>query len=111
MKKMYNINKFALIITLMLYLTIVFGLYAQIVLGAIQILSSLLLIIFWKKLSKKSKQKLFIYWILVSFYGLCWFSDWVHFNETFTLIFGIIVVPMSLAGYFFYILKETKTYI
>lgn len=111
MKKIYIINKISFIITLVLYLTIVFGLYAQIVLGAIQVLSSLFLIIFWKKISKKSKEKIFIYWILVSIYGVCWFSDWANFDETFTIIFGVMIVPMSIATYFFYILKETKTYI
>ncbi|WP_456440481.1 hypothetical protein [Psychroserpens sp.] len=111
MKKIYNINKFAIIITLALYLTLVFGLYAQIVLGAIQVISSLLLILFWKKLSKKSKVKLFIYWTLVSVYGICWHSDWNIFSQEIIIVFGIIIIPMSIAGYFYYILKETKTYI
>ncbi|WP_033959248.1 hypothetical protein [Psychroserpens jangbogonensis] len=111
MKIIYLINKIALIITLALYLTIVFGLYAQIVLGAIQVICALTLFLFWKKFSNKTREQLYIYWTVVISYGLCWLIDWTNFNDSFTFIFGIIIVPMSIAIYFVYILRSTTNYI
>ncbi|WCO00987.1 hypothetical protein [Psychroserpens ponticola] len=110
MKKLYLINKVSLIITFVLYLTIFLGMYAQMVLGALQIISALILFFFWKQLSKNSKEKLYIYWTIVTIYGLCWLMDWKGYNEYFTIVFGIMIVPMSIATYFVYILKSIKNY-
>lgn len=111
MKKIYTFNKFALIITLVLYTTVILGLYAQIVLGALQIICALILFFHWKKISQKSKEHLIIYWTTVLLYGLCWLIDWSDFNEEFILIFGIMLLPMSMAGYFLYILNTIKKYV
>lgn len=108
MKLIYQINKVVLIITYLLYLTIFFGLYAQMALGAIQIIYALLLFFYWKKLSNKTKNQLYIYWAIVIVYGLCWLLDWKDFNDTFYLIFGMMVVPMAIATYFVYLLKVSK---
>ena len=53
MKIIYYINKIILLLTAILYITIFYGLYAQIVLGFIQVLSSLILLFFWKRINKK----------------------------------------------------------
>ena len=111
MKKLYLINKASLIITLVLYLTLYLGLYAQIVLGALQVISALIIFLFWKKFSKKTKKQLYIYWSIVIIYGLFWLIEWHITNNAFFIIIGIIVIPMFIAIYFVVILKSIKNYI
>ncbi|MGV6830846.1 MAG: hypothetical protein ACWA5P_04675 [bacterium] len=108
MKLLYNINKYALVITLVLYLTIFLGLYAQIVLGIIQVLTSLILILAWKEIDKNLRKQLIIYWSISVLYGLFWNLDWHQSNNTFLVISSLMVFPMSIAIYFFYILNSIK---
>ena len=108
MKGVYLLNKVILIITLVLYLTLYLGMYSQIVLGLIQVLSAIFLFTYWKKFSSITKKQLSFYWILTILYGLCWLLDWQNTHNTYVIIFGIIVLPMSIAGYFFYILNSIK---
>lgn len=107
MKIIYLINKYALVTTLILYLTIILGLYAQVVLGAVQVLSALSIFFLWKKLNKNDKHNLLVYWTFVLTYGLCW---WVEINLQQLWWVGIIVIPMSIAIYFVWILNNLKNY-
>ncbi|WP_296386269.1 hypothetical protein, partial [Winogradskyella sp.] len=91
------------------YLTIVLGLYSQIVLGVIQVLSALVLFTYWKKFSSKTKEQLYIYWSITIIYGLCWLFDWRNFDSSFIIIFGVMVLPMCIAGYFLYIINSIKS--
>ena len=110
MKIIYTINKVILIATLLLYLTIFLGLYSQIVLGTIQVLSSLALIFFWKRIAIKQRQQLIGYWIVTILYGLIAIPFWDYFdNSTLTSILTIMIIPMSIAIYFFSILHQIKT--
>jgi hypothetical protein len=108
MKGLYNLNKGVLIITLLLYLTIYYGLYSQIVLGIIQVLSALALFNYWKKFSTQTKKQLFIYWTITILYGCGWQMNWINSSDTFLVILKIIILPMSIAFYFFYILNSVK---
>ncbi len=108
MKILYKINKVTLILTLVLYLTLYLGLYAQIALGCIQIISALILFLFWNKIPNKSKKHLKIYWTTVITYGMMWLIDWDTSDKLFFMIFSVIILPMSIAGYFFYILNSLK---
>ena len=110
MKILYNLNKIVIISTVVLYVTLIFGLYAQIVLGATQVLSALILFLFWKNFNNKTKEQLYIYWTLVIIYGVFWLIDLDAFNETFIIIFGIMVIPMAIAGYFYYIINSIKDF-
>lgn len=105
MKILYNINKIVLIITIVLYLTIIFGLYAQIVLGVIQILTAISLLFLLNSLKKEQKLQLLIYWLLVILYGIRWYIK-IDLKDFWWL--GIIVIPMCIAGYFLYILRHIK---
>ncbi|WP_211075738.1 hypothetical protein [Aquimarina sp. MMG016] len=100
MKTIHNINKWSFIITLLLYLTIYFGLLAQILLGSVQIILVLILLYYWKDFQTKQKQHLAIYVGIVIFYGLLFLTNVL---KSYFLIFFITVVPMSIAGYFVYI--------
>ncbi|MDT0558419.1 hypothetical protein RM697_07165 [Ichthyenterobacterium sp. W332] len=106
MKYIYYTNKFVIITTAILYLTLYLGLYAQIVLGFVQIISSLLLLFHWKLFSKKSKSRLYCYYTITITYGLCWLFDWPLFNSMLFGIIAIIIIPMSIATYFFITLSN-----
>ncbi|WP_452221654.1 hypothetical protein [Lacinutrix salivirga] len=106
MKYLYNTNKIILIITALLYLTLILGLYAQIVLGAVQVISSFLLLAVWSKMSNLNKQKLFMYWIITSVYGMCWLFDWQSLNSEYFWVLAIIVIPMGIAVYFQLLLNK-----
>ena len=95
--------------TLLLYLTIFLGLYAQIVLGFFQVIVALVLLGFLGKLSKKLTKHLIVYWIIVLLYGLLYLLEVKIFNIMGDLWwFVIVVVPMSIAGYFTYVLESLK---
>ncbi|WP_047545243.1 hypothetical protein [Psychroserpens sp. Hel_I_66] len=111
MNALYNINKVLFIITLVLYLTVVFGMVSQVILGGFQIITALILFLSWKKLSAKTKKKLSLYWIIIIIYGICWIfwlHKWDSFNEILITIITIMVIPMSIAGYFIYIIDPIK---
>lgn len=108
MKILYSVNKAVLIITILLYLTIYLGLYAQIVLGVVQVLSSFLLLFFWKSISKNNKNKLYMYWIIIILYGLGWFIDWESLKSLFFFIFTVIIIPVGIAIAFVILLNRIK---
>lgn len=111
MKNLYNINKIAFIITLVLYISVFYGMLFQILLGAIQILSGLYLCFQWKKLFSKQKKHLTIYWAFVGCYSIGWIfslSEWNSYNEFIYVIIGIMVIPMAIAAYFLFILHSVK---
>lgn len=106
MKYIYYTNKIILITTLVLYLTYYLGLYAQIVLGIVQVISALLLLFQWELFTKKIKIKLFYYYSLVIIYGFCWFLDWTLSDNDVFIILVVMIIPMSIAIYFFSILYK-----
>ncbi|WP_299102765.1 hypothetical protein [uncultured Winogradskyella sp.] len=105
MKTLYQLNKIVLIITLVLYLTFLLGLYAQVVLGAIQLLSAISVTCFWKQLKNHNKKQLLTYWLLVTIYGIGWLIE-IDLNDLWWL--GIIIIPMSIAIYFVWLLNNVK---
>lgn len=108
MKKLYQLNKIALIITAFLYLTIVFGLYAQIVLGGIQLLSALSLSFMWSTFNLKHRKQLIVYWAIVIIYGFGWYLN-IELTDQWWII-GIIIIPMTIATYFVWVLRNLKTF-
>lgn len=106
MKIIYRINQIVLVTTGVLYLTIFLGLYAQIALGAVQIVSALILLGFWGELLQKTKKELSIYWIIVIIYGFLWLIDSPLLDDYF--ITTVVVIPMAIACYFLYILYSIK---
>ena len=100
------VNRAFFALTLCLYVTILLGLYAQVVLGAYQLLVGLILLFFLKKLSIKPKNGILIYWFVVS----------IYFVITYTLnkvakdfpVINFMIIPMLIASYFTYILETMK---
>lgn len=102
------LNRVIFGITLVLYLTVIFGLYAQIVLGAYQVLIAVTLLFFMRRISIKNQKLLAIYWFLVISYGLLWLFDcFRNLNGLWVITF--IVIPLGIAGYFTFILESLKT--
>ncbi|WP_408041596.1 hypothetical protein [Tenacibaculum amylolyticum] len=100
-------NRLLLIATISLYATIIFGLYAQVLLGGYQVLAALLLIFLWKNYGKKEKNMLIIYWGITLVYGILSIIGNFSMNGFWGILFWIII-PISIAVYFTYVLEIIK---
>jgi hypothetical protein len=104
----YIINKVCYIITLLLFTTVIFGFFAEIILGGIQLISALLLFIFWDQYSKKQREKVGIYWGIVTVYFLLWMGNWEVLPFALVFIVGVGLIPMGIGWYFITLLRELK---
>lgn len=108
MKNLFNINKWCVIITLILYLTIIGGLIAQILLGIIQIIMSLEIAINYKYLIKKTK-KLFLLYLFLTVLAIaitCYFYFYLM-NDAIILIY-FSIASLALALFHLYITYRLK---
>lgn len=104
-KVLHQINKGVFFLTLGLFITIYLGFLTEILLGAVQVLTSLLLILYWKQFSNNVREKLIMYWCVTGVYLLLWFLDWKFLNDWIIYIVGIGLIPMGIAVYFLNILS------
>ncbi len=103
------LNRFILGTTLMLYVTIFYGLYAQIVLGGFQLITAFVLLFFWMKLKKKQRERLLKYWSFVLLYGVLWVTEFFNILKgDFGSIITYVLIPLSIAGYLTFILESLK---
>jgi hypothetical protein len=100
-------NRVVMSITGILYLTIILGLYAQVVLGFTQVLSAIILLFVIKKISIENQNRITIYWGLTISYGLVYLADIFNQLESFWIII-FILIPIGIAGYFTFILESIK---
>ena len=104
MKIINKINKALLIITIILDFTIIFGLYAQILLGFIQLCIALYISFHFKILEKKLKYQIINYWIYVfiylSFFTYLFLEEKSIMDNYIILITTIMILPMTIAIYF-----------
>lgn len=105
---LYKINFTLFIVTLCLMVTIYFGFLFEILFGTIQVLTSLLLLIVWKKISENFKKKIFLYWLFVLVYFSFWLLNWDFLNDWILYIVGIGIIPLSIAWYFIKVLELLK---
>ncbi len=111
MKTLFQINRALFIGTLLLYLTIYFGLIAQVVLGAFQVLAALYLAFHLSSLSSRTKQLLLTYWVVTTVYLSLLFSGFYNSSNDAINILFFAVIPMGLASLFLYInFKAYKEY-
>lgn len=101
------LNRFAVVITALLYITVVYGMIAQLFLGIFHIITAIGLLTFWSKLTVKHKRLLLTYWLIVGLYTLL-VTNGVLFFSTWNWI-GIIVFPLLIAFYFTYFLESIRT--
>ncbi len=98
MKVLKGINRVLMFGTLLLYLTIYLGMLLQMVLGACQVATALILLFFWKIFKKSEKIQLIVYWMIVIFYGLAWCFGWLHQTAYKELV--LFFFPMCIAALF-----------
>lgn len=102
------LNRFFIGSTIILYVTIFLGLLAQIALGGLQVLSAIFLIFIFKKLKVQRKKELIIYWCFVIFYALLWNVEITNpTNDWYETLFYVLI-PLSLAIYFSYIIESIR---
>ena len=106
MKALFYICAVPYFITILLYLSVILGLYAQLFLGFIHVIVMLLLYLQYNELAEQSRRKLNYYSITV----LVYFGLMPVFASLFpelSMLLGfyyLTIVPMSIGGYFVYIL-------
>ena len=104
MKILHKINFFALAITLALYLTVFLGMYAQIILGPLQLLLALIVSFkYYKNLNKTLKNYLLAYWITAAISLIIAYLSWTHSTANDYIIITVFVIPMLIACYFVYV--------
>jgi hypothetical protein len=107
------INKIATGATLLLYVTLICGMYAQIVLGPLQlILAAIVTLLYYKKLDTIRKGLLLRYWmaaaIALALFGMsCMYWD----SMDLIIIVSFFIIPMIVACYFVYVTSMLNKYI
>ncbi|WP_431123203.1 hypothetical protein [Flagellimonas flava] len=105
MKLLYRFNLVVYITTLLLHLTIFYGLLAQILLGVLQVASSFALLFAYPRFKPQGINHLTNYYIVVVLYGLAAIAPPL-FNENLDDYLAIVmymVLPMAIASYFIWI--------
>jgi len=104
---LHTINLVFYSLTLALYLTILLGMYAQVVLGAVQIILAFVLLAHWKKLYAKSQRLLNVYLFIVLVYGtyMAYFTP--SFNDAISILL-FFIIPMIIATYFVYVTHQIQ---
>lgn len=103
------LNRFIFGTTIILYATIFLGLMAQIVLGGFQVLSAIILVFFHKRFEPRRRKQLIIYWCFTLFYGVLWYADLKNPSNDFFEMLFYVLIPLSIAGYFTYIIESLKS--
>ena len=100
------VNRLFVVLTVVLYIIVLYGLMAQFVLGAFQVLTGFGLLFFWKRLTTKHRTLLKYYWLSIGIYfGLL-------YSGVFSLIdkpwLDILVIPGMITFYFTYVLESFR---
>ena len=114
MKILHKINFYALVVTLLLYITVYLGMLVQMVLGVIQLIVAIT--ITWRyyyDLPINHKKLLHRYWLAVlasvTYIFVAYWLDNSYVNDFF-MITSLFVFPMAIACYFVYVTyKLTET--
>ncbi|KOS07636.1 hypothetical protein AM493_17495 [Flavobacterium akiainvivens] len=113
MKYIHYINFFALGITLLLYVTLFLGMFAQLILGSLQLLlAAIITIAYYEKLNERCKKLLLRYWAFALAAVFIALVTWLAYedNTTATVLF-IFVIPMCVACYFVYVTSCINGYL
>jgi len=103
MKTIHAINQVATGFTIALYFTVIGGMYAQVILGPLQLLlAAIITYKYYKKLDKYTRRQLNQYWMAATI-ALVLAGISLYFIDDFFflgLIFTLFVLPMVVAIYF-----------
>ncbi len=108
MKILHYINCFFYLITITPYVTIYyffFGMYAQFILGIVQILIAIILLLYMKRHSEIIKKHISSYWVftLINLLIILILYKTNVMNDDIIQITFVFVTPMLIASYFIYI--------
>jgi Na+/proline symporter len=106
MKILIYLNRIILIVTGILYFTIIFGLLAQIVLGAFQVIIGVGLLFFWNRLTKRQQKLLRVYGLITGVYLALWFVP--SFHESDFIWLKLSIIPIAISLYFTYFLETLR---
>ncbi len=112
MKILHQINTFTLTITLVLYLTVFLGMYAQIILGPLQLIIALIISFkYYKRLIPKLKKGILTYWTLAIVSLIIAYFSWTYYQANDFIIVTVFVIPMLIACYFTYLTFKITQYL
>ena len=114
MRRLRKINQIVYYSTLILWITIIGGMYAQIILGLVQVISA---IIVTKKTYYNyefAKKPLRIYWSIIIVITIIlnpFFFEYILLNDNYTLLkfIAVFFIPMIIATYFLIICNKITT--
>ncbi|MFP5438392.1 MAG: hypothetical protein ACLGH8_11425 [Bacteroidia bacterium] len=113
MKTIHIINSIATWATILLYITIYFGMLSQVVLGPLQlILATIISVRYYKELNLNHKNLVLYYWIAaviaLTMAGFAWSTDF--YNTALTIV-AIFVIPITVACYFLYVTNKLNKHL
>jgi hypothetical protein len=113
MKIIHTINSFATWATILLYITVYFGMLAQLVLGPLQlILATILSVRYYKELDQRYKNLALYYWAAavsaLATAGFAWLADLENIVLT---IVAVFVIPMTVACYFLFVTDKINKHL
>ncbi|MFP9113816.1 hypothetical protein ACLI1A_07720 [Flavobacterium sp. RHBU_3] len=113
MKTIHTINSIATWATLLLYISIFFGMYAQIVLGPLQLLLAVIIsVIYYKELDQHHKKLITNYWTAAAIALFIVFCAWAtDFYTPAVAIISLYLIPMTVACYFLYVTNKLNKYL
>lgn len=108
MKFIYYTNNIVITLTILGYTVLFPGLMMQAVLGGIQVLFFIILLFNYHKFSQQIKEHLLIYGTLTTVFLLLFFfgESLMKSLNTIAHVIVIVIMPLSIASYFTYILMK-----
>lgn len=100
---MYLINKWFIIINIILYITVYLGLIFQILLGAVQVVMAIIIAFNFSKLIKRIKRLFIIYSIATIVFLVVFFTGYLKSNNDLYELIAWVIIPQTLAFLHLYI--------
>ncbi|WP_129749269.1 hypothetical protein [Flavobacterium beibuense] len=112
MRYLHILNRFCFFATLLLYTTIFFGMYAQMVLGPLQLLIAIsITYLYFKKIPQNLKNLILYYWLFAITALILAFLGWNDAIPDHLIILTVFVIPMMVAAYFVYVTYRIDKFI
>lgn len=98
MKYLYKINKWLIIINILLFIIPYFGLLFLIILGAVQVIMSVIIAFNFTQLAKNSKSQFILYsviTIIILIITKLTYNDRLYYNDTFFIIIMLTSIILA----------------
>lgn len=110
MKYTFNVVLWSYIVTLLLYITVLLGMIAQLFLGIIHLMVAAYLYLNYQRLETPDRQRLNFYMALVVFYflGLGLNESWEMDQNDAVLVTYLFIIPMLIGAYFVWVVHKIR---